>query len=142
MKKILVALAFIVGISAYSNAGDHSKYFIDDNAVDVLFSTSSEVNFSEFLLNPIKSNSFANAQVASSNDAIVATIICFFLGSFGVHRHYLGTKGSMWAIYLFTCGGIFGVVPLVDFVVLIVDGIVGDNVGRYQNNDNFFMWGN
>jgi hypothetical protein len=52
----------------------------------------------------------------------------------------LGTKGSMWAIYTFTCGGIFGVVPLVDFFVLIADGIVKENISKYENNESFFMW--
>ncbi|HQB78543.1 MAG TPA: NINE protein [Tenuifilaceae bacterium] len=66
--------------------------------------------------------------------------IPFPVGGFGIHRHYLGTKGSMWAIYFFTCGGIFGIVPMVDWIVILVDGILNKNIDKYTNNEKFFMW--
>jgi uncharacterized membrane protein len=39
--------------------------------------------------------------------------------------------------YILTCGGIFGIVPLVDFIVLIINI---DNISKYVNNPKFFMW--
>jgi TM2 domain-containing membrane protein YozV len=75
-----------------------------------------------------------------NNDALISWIICWVVGEFGVHRHYLGTKPTMWAIYTFTVCGIFGIVPFVDWWVLLIDGIINDNISPYQNNEKFFMW--
>jgi len=45
----------------------------------------------------------------------------------------------MWALYTFTCGGIFGIIPLVDWIMLLI-GIIENNIGSYENNTNFIMW--
>jgi TM2 domain-containing membrane protein YozV len=73
----------------------------------------------------------------SNKDAIVAIVLDFFLGGFGVHRFYLGTEVMTGIGYILTCGGIFGIVPLVDFVVLIIDN---KDISKYVNNPKFFMW--
>jgi hypothetical protein len=41
--------------------------------------------------------------------------------------------------YIFTCFGIFGIVPLVDWIVLLI-GLVNDDISKYEDNDKFFMW--
>ena len=46
----------------------------------------------------------------------------------------------MWALYTFTLGGIFGVVPLVDFIVEIVETVDSGSLAKYENNGSFFMW--
>ncbi|MDY0199784.1 MAG: TM2 domain-containing protein [Tenuifilaceae bacterium] len=135
MKKVLFVsvLVFCAVFSSYS-----SNYKVSDVAVDNLFANATEVSVVDM------TGSFAMGSSATATfvekDPVVATIICFFVGGFGVHRHYLGTKGGMWAIYTFTCGGIFGVVPLVDFFVLIIDGIAKEGIGKYVDNEKFFMW--
>ncbi|HOP02939.1 MAG TPA: TM2 domain-containing protein [Tenuifilaceae bacterium] len=135
MKKILFSSVFVLCTALVSFSGN---YRVDNVAVDNLFDNALEVSISEMV--SLSSTTAASMATFESKDPVVATIVCFFVGGFGVHRHYLGTKGSMWAIYTFTCGGIFGVVPLVDFFVLIADGIVKDNISKYENNENFFMW--
>jgi TM2 domain-containing membrane protein YozV len=135
MKKILFTSVFLLCTAVVSFSGN---YRIDNVAVDNLFDNALEVSISEMVT--LSSTTAANMATFESKDPVVATIVCFFVGGFGVHRHYLGTKGSMWAIYTFTCGGIFGVVPLVDFFVLIADGIVKENISKYENNESFFMW--
>jgi len=67
----------------------------------------------------------------------VALVLDFFLGGFGVHRFYLGTATMTGIGYILTCGGIFGIVPLVDFIVLIINM---DDISQYINNPKFFMW--
>ena len=74
---------------------------------------------------------------ASDKDAIIAIVLDFFLGEFGVHRFYLGTAVLTGVGYILTCGGIFGIVPLVDFFVLIINS---KDISRYVNNPKFFMW--
>ena len=54
----------------------------------------------------------------SSKSRLVAVLLCFFLGLFGVHRFYVGKIGTgVW--YLLT-GGLFGIGALVDFIVILV----------------------
>ena len=69
----------------------------------------------------------------------VAFALSWVLGGIGVHRVYLGGKGSLILIYFITCGGIFGIVPLIDWIVLLVGAIKGD-ISQFVNNDAFFMW--
>ena len=45
----------------------------------------------------------------------------------------------MWAIYTFTFCGIFGIVPFVDWVMLLI-GVVDDNISQYIGNTRFIMW--
>ena len=84
-------------------------------------------------------NSSSNSAYISYPNPWAAFAICWVVGHFGIHRRYLGTKSSMWAIYTFTCGGIFGIVPMVDWVVLLI-GAANNNIRPYVNNKNFFMW--
>ena len=79
--------------------------------------------------------------ISSGASPVGAILLTFFLGGFGIHRHYMGTRPWMWAIYTFTCGGIFGVVPFVDFIVEIVAAVEDNSVARYCGNTKFIMWG-
>ena len=83
----------------------------------------------------------ANLPAVSQKEVkpVTALILNFFLGGFGVHRHYMGTAPGMWALYTFTFGGIFGIVDLIDFIMLII-GTVDNNIAPYINNRKFFMW--
>ncbi len=132
MKKILVSVIAVLAISFGANA---ANYTIDENAIDAMIENSVEVS-------PLALVSEAPAGATVSSDdktPVVSFILCTFLGGFGVHRHYLGTTKWMWALYTFTFGGIFGIVPFVDWIMLLV-GIVEGNVSQYQGNMSFIMW--
>lgn len=135
MKRLIVSLIAILAISAAANAAD---YTINDDAIDALIEASVEVSPAIADLMPA-APAAATATISKGSDPIAAFIICTFLGGFGVHRHYMGTRPFMWAIYTLTAGGIFGVVPLIDWVFLLV-GVVEDNIGQYCGNTKFFMW--
>jgi TM2 domain-containing membrane protein YozV len=84
----------------------------------------------------------SNASLSAGTvNSAAAIILNFFLGGFGVHRHYMGTRPWMWAIYTFTLGGILGVIPFVDFIVMIVALVEDGSVGRYCGDTRFIMWG-
>ena len=134
----MLALTF----SAMADNGD--AYTIDDNAIDQVFAEAAEVNMADAdlfgamnMMNP--EMPAANLQANYSANPWAAWAICWFLGEFGIHRHYMGTSKPMWLYYTLTCGGIFGVVLLVDWVVLLV-GAIQDDISAYCNNDQFFMW--
>ena len=141
MKKLLFALIAFVAISTVASA---APYKIDDAAVDNAIESAVEVSPFAFMSEipaQLPAGMPASASVSAGKSPVGAILLTFFLGGFGVHRHYMGTRPWMWAIYTFTVGGIFGVVPFVDFIVEIVAAVEDNSVARYCGNTSFFMWG-
>jgi len=54
----------------------------------------------------------------SQKTGLVTLLLCFFLGTLGVHRFYVGKIGTG-LIQLFTLGG-FGIWVLIDFIMIIL----------------------
>lgn len=69
---------------------------------------------------------------------ITAAILAIALGPFGVHRLYLGTKPYVPAVYVATVGGGIGILPFIDFIVLVFT----KDITPYMNNNKVFMWAN
>ncbi len=139
MKKFLLIFAAIIAFSFSANA---ESYKINDYDVDAVIDAATEITpdaMSDFsALIPAATPSAAS--IASSYpSAWGAWAICFFVGGFGIHRHYLGTRPFMWLIYIVTAFGIFGIVPLVDWIVLLV-GAIDDDYGKYVGNTKYIMW--
>jgi hypothetical protein len=134
MKK--TALLLLLTLLAFAGYSKSSDYYVDDQAVEAkLFSADQvTVDFSELSLASV--NGLASIQ--EEKNAWVAVILDFFLGGIAVHRVYLGGKPILMLTYFITCGGIFGIVPLVDFFVLIINN---EDITPYVGNDKFFMWG-
>lgn len=135
MKKLVLILAAVFGMAIAANA---ANYKVDDNAIDTIIENAEEV----FVLDIAEAVPVAaNLPTVSQKEVqpAVALVLNLLLGGFGVHRHYMGTAPAMWAIYTFTFGGIFGIVPTVDLVMLII-GTIDNNISRYINNRKFFMW--
>lgn len=60
----------------------------------------------------------------------------FPFGFVGAHRVMLGTKPWIPIVYVATFGGCFGLLPLIDFFVIISS----KDIEQYENNPNLFMW--
>lgn len=133
MKKLVLSIIAVLAIAFSANA---ANYKVDNNAIDNLIENAEEV----YTLD-VAAPAAANLPAVSQKEVkpVTALILNFFLGGFGVHRHYMGTAPGMWALYTFTFGGIFGIVDLIDFVMLII-GTVDNNIAPYINNRKFFMW--
>jgi TM2 domain-containing membrane protein YozV len=141
MKKVLF-LSMICLCSVCSFAASSNEYVINDQKVEQLFTGSADVSLTALsastLVNAAGPNFSDAARFRASDKSFVAAILLnFFLGGLGIHRLYLGTATMTWIGYILTCGGIFGVVPLVDFIVLIIHN---DDMSEFVDNPKFFMW--
>lgn len=67
------------------------------------------------------------AAATSDKTMVAAALLCFFLGSFGFHRFYVGKVGT--GILMLLTLGLLGIWTLIDFVMIIV-GAFKDKEGR------------
>lgn len=73
------------------------------------------------------------AKLADTNEQFLAILLCFFLGGLGLHRVYLQSQPIIILWYFLTIGGFFGLIPLIDFIRLIMG-----QVDHYKGNDSLF----
>ena len=73
-----------------------------------------------------------------NNKKVIASLLAFPFpfGIVGMHRIYLGCAPYVPVAYIGSFGGAFGVLPLIDFFVLVFD----KDLQPYVNNDKVFMW--
>lgn len=67
------------------------------------------------------------------HNIVVAILLAWFLGGIGIHRVYLGSKPIMVLWYILTFFGIFGLIPLIDFIRLIIG-----HMDHYEGNNSLF----
>jgi TM2 domain-containing membrane protein YozV len=74
----------------------------------------------------------------NAHKKVIASVLAFPLpfGVIGLHRIYLGTKPYVPLIYIGTFGGGFGILPFIDFFVLLLD----KDIEHYKSNPHIFMW--
>lgn len=136
MKKFILLSITLAILAMNGKMANARSYTADDKLIDQVMKSAPEtVNL--FMTAGLNTAFSATRVQAASKDAVVAILLDFFLGEFGVHRFYLGTEVLTGVGYILTCGGIFGIVPLVDFIVLIVNY---NDISKYVNNPRFFMW--
>lgn len=154
MKKALLSLVLACSVSIFSfasetTAANTDAYFVNDAQVENMFAASADISeatpalLAEFDASGTytaaakkQQNSVLTVKSGDKN-AVLAIVLNLFLGGLGIHRAYLGTETLTWVGYILTCGGIFGIVPLVDIIVLIINA---NDISEYEDNSKFFMW--
>lgn len=73
-----------------------------------------------------------------NNRKITAALLAFPFpfGIVGLHRIYLGTKPYVPVAYIATLGGVFGILPLIDFCAILID----KDFAQFENNGKVLMW--
>lgn len=134
MKKLLLTLA--VALFAICSVSANN-YTANDAAIDALVNNSVEmVMMAEADMAPAAP---VAAYVAAGKNPIIAAVLGWCTGWCGVHRYYLGTAPWMVLPYLLTGGG-FGVVCVVDAVLLTIDALEDRINPAYLNNERIIMW--
>ena len=72
------------------------------------------------------------------NKRITAAVLSFPFpfGMVGLHRIYLGTKPHVPVAYIASLGGVFGILPLIDFFAITFN----KDFDQYRDNGKVFMW--
>ena len=130
MKKFFAVIVALFAVVAVANAANYS---VDEASIDALFTEA----VMEAPAAP------AAALPAVGGDPQVTNIIALVvdmvgLGFFGIHRLILGTQPINCLWYILTVGGIFGIIPLIDWVMILIDLINGS--ASYLDNPAFIMW--
>ncbi|MDX2173893.1 MAG: NINE protein [Bacteroidota bacterium] len=112
----------------YSIEGRLDSIFIPENLIE---------NKAEYRPNPLL-QLFRTKQKKNKKLVAAALAFPFPFGIVGLHRIYLGTAPYIPVVYIGTLGGGLGILPFIDFCVLVLD----KNFERYNNNSKVFMWVN
>ena len=135
MKKVLlVCLLAMFAITSQTYAS--SAYTIDDSAVEAVFDNSVNV----MNLDLTDSMELENATMLKAGKSpIAAFVIAWLLGPIAIHRVYLGGTPLLVLGYIVTVFGIVFLVPLIDWIVLLID-VFRNDLGKHEGSDAFFMW--
>jgi TM2 domain-containing membrane protein YozV len=88
------------------------------------------------IIDTSKNTVLTDTTVQPHKHKLIAAALAFPLGVFGLHRIYLGSSKGMPVAYIATFGGAFGVLPFIDFVLILIS----KDVNTYANNPHLFMW--
>ena len=80
----------------------------------------------------IKENPNKHNTPNTDKEWLVTLLLCFFLGSFGAHRFYVGKIGTG-ILQLVTCG-CCGIWTLIDFIMIIVGNFTDAEGNTIKNN--------
>ncbi len=138
MKLILIVLWFIFSFNVFSNSSVINLSKEDLNGPIVIIHNE---DYEEFLLKEIKKPNpvftlFKKKQRLNKKITAATLAFPFPFGIVGLHRIYLGTKPYVPVAYIGTVGGVFGILPLIDFCKITFD----KDLQQYQNNGKVFMW--
>jgi TM2 domain-containing membrane protein YozV len=119
-------------VSSFSENRIATIYYVDSTATII---SSENITISDNKPNPVF-QLFRKKQ--KLNKKITAAVLAFPFpfGMVGLHRIYLGTKPFVPVAYIASLGGVFGILPFIDFCAITFD----KNFDQYRDNGKVFMW--
>jgi TM2 domain-containing membrane protein YozV len=141
MKHLVISVLLMLSVGGYSNRlfnNDNNNhcvdYYITEKSQIVLFEKD-DFSYVNTKPNPVFTL-FRKKQKDNKRITAAALAFPFPFGIVGLHRIYLGTKPYVPVAYIGTAGGVFGILPLVDFMKIVFD----KDIEPYQKNGKVFMW--
>lgn len=129
MKKIMIALVAMLALTFSANAANYS---LDESAINEMFAEAT-------VSTSVESQGILDGVDGQTRTLIAALLEFTGLPGLGIHRLVLGTEPINVLWYFITFGGIFYIVPTIDFIVELIDLLTGSGT-TYLNNPNFIMW--
>lgn len=136
MKKFIISLVAILALGIAANAANYS---IDEQSIDAMIEAAAEVSpLSMEAAAPAATD--ATIKVGGGAEPIIAFLLSAIpvTGWLAVHRMYMGTSVLAIVLNIVTGAG-FGVVYVIDWVMLLI-GVLDNNIGQYCNNGRWLMW--
>ncbi len=139
MKAVLFGFILLFSVTCFGNTNKLYVYVIDTCQNVRLIETSEELVLSEtdFQKNPNPILKLFKKK-HRLNKKITAAVLAFPFpfGIVGLHRIYLGTQPHVPVVYIASLGGVFGILPLIDFIAITFD----KDFNQYRDNGKVFMW--
>lgn len=136
MKLIIAIVCFVFSLNAFSK---QSVVATEEVTEVVVFDVAENLhNFSledNHKPNPVFTL-FKKKQRLNKKITAATLAFPFPFGIVGLHRIYLGTKPYVPVAYIGTVGGVFGILPLIDFCKITFD----KDFEQYRDNGKVFMW--
>ena len=138
MNKYALVLLLTFGLISGSGASilPVTKHNINSVFQKAIKKTETQMFANSTTISDLASNDLNKLADSLKSKRITAAILTLPLGMLGVHRMYLGTKPIVPIAYILTFGGGFGILPFIDFVVLLIS----DETKPFINNSRVFMW--
>ncbi len=132
MKCFLLILFVVVSFSIFSNNPKEKMFYIDES--------SQVISYEEIVISYKKPNPLIQLfhKKHKLNKKITAAVLAFPFpfGIVGLHRIYLGTHPHVPVVYIASIGGVFGILPLIDFIAITTS----KDFEHFKNNGKVFMW--
>ena len=134
MKRLLFVVCCLFSFTLCAKNKLTTVYYVD-SSLAIVYSEKASINIDETMPNPIF-RLIQKKQRLNKKITAAALAFPFPFGVVGLHRIYLGTKPHVPVAYIASLGGVFGVLPLIDFIVIVTN----KNTSTYENNEKIFMW--
>ena len=131
--RIVVVIIFIVSsLTVFSKNNSLTVYYLDSASTII---SSETITILDKKPNPIF-QLFRKKQKLNKRITSAVLAFPFPFGIVGLHRIYLGTKPYVPVAYIASLGGVFGILPLIDFIAITCD----KDFDHYRDNGKVFMW--
>ena len=133
MRVIVAVIFYLLSLTVFSkNSTSVTVYYLD--------SASTIISLENITIHDKKPNPifqlFRKKQKLNKRITSAVLAFPFPFGIVGLHRIYLGTKPYVPVTYIASLGGVFGILPLIDFIAITCD----KDFDHYRDNGKVFMW--
>jgi TM2 domain-containing membrane protein YozV len=132
MKFKLFVICYLITSTLFAKNKLATVYYLD-SASTIIYSENISVDDKK--PNPIF-QLFHRKQKLNKRITSAVLAFPFPFGMVGLHRIYLGTKPHVPVAYIASLGGVFGILPFIDFLPLLSEKILT----TYRDNGKVFMW--